>query len=62
MGDWLDSDPPTDPSRAKAYWCEMNYFLSHTAHGDHPPCNCSVGMGHNDPDALQYDVAASEDK
>lgn len=48
MSDWLDSDPPEDPSLAAAYWCEMDYFLAHTAYGDHPPCRCPEGMGHND--------------
>lgn len=47
----LDEEPPTDPSVAKAYWCEMDRFLAHTATGGHPPCRCPVGMGHNDPDA-----------
>ena len=49
--DWLDDPPPTDPSRAAAYWCEMNYFLAHTAYGDDPPCRCPEGMGHNAPAA-----------
>lgn len=46
---WLDRRPPLDPSLAAAYWCEMNYFLAHTSSGDHPPCECPEGKGHNDP-------------
>lgn len=45
--DWLDNPPPKDPSRAQAYWCDMNYFLAHTLYGDHPNCICKKGMGHN---------------
>jgi hypothetical protein len=45
--DWLDDPPPADPSRAAAYWCEMSYFMAHVATGDHPPCRCPEGMGHN---------------
>lgn len=47
---WLDDDPPKDPSLAAAYWCDMDYFLAHTATGDHPPCRCPLGKGHNDPE------------
>lgn len=48
MIDWLDQDPPEDESLARAYWCEMDYFLVHTATGDHPECQCPQGLGHND--------------
>jgi hypothetical protein len=47
---WLDREPPKNPSLAKAYWCEMNYFLAHTSSGDHLPCECPEGMGHNAPE------------
>lgn len=50
---WLDRDPPKDPSQAKAYWCEMDYFLAHTAYGSHPPCRCPEDMGHNDEAAMK---------
>ena len=44
----LGDPPPKNPSMAAAYWCEMDYFLVHTATGDHPPCRCPEGQGHND--------------
>lgn len=50
MGEtWLDREPPREATLAKAYWCEMDYFMTHVATGEHPPCRCPDGMGHNDP-------------
>lgn len=44
----LTTDPPLEISKAAAYWCELDYFLAHTAHGAHPPCACPPQQGHND--------------
>lgn len=55
---WLDRDPPADFSLAAAYWCEMDYFLDHTTTGDHPPCRCPEGQGHNDPKWEAHRAAA----
>lgn len=53
---WLDDPPPADPSLAKAYWCDMDYFLAHTATGEHPECRCPEGVGHNDPALASKDL------
>ena len=50
----LDEDPPSDPSIAVAYWCDMDYFIDHTGRGEHPPCRCPHGLGHNDLDQRRF--------